>query len=153
MSHSLQLHGLYPTRFLCPWDCPDKNIGMGYHYLLQGIFPIEGLNPRLQCFLHCQANYLPLSHLGSHLPLRAVPNSLQFACHENPMNCIKSQKDVTLKDEPSRSEVVQYATVEEQSTTTNKPFDEGERWEWQSCREIQLKMLRSWQPIPSLHGK
>jgi hypothetical protein len=43
------------------------------------------------------------------------------------MNCIKSQKDVTLKDEPSRSEVVQYATVEEQSTTTNKPFDEGER--------------------------
>ena len=43
------------------------------------------------------------------------------------MNCIKSHKDVALKDEPSRSKVVQYATAEEQSMTTNKPFDEGER--------------------------
>ena len=27
-----------PPGFLCPWDCPGKNTGMGYHAILQGIF-------------------------------------------------------------------------------------------------------------------
>ena len=27
MSNSLQLHGLWPTRFLCSWDSLDKNTG------------------------------------------------------------------------------------------------------------------------------
>ena len=26
------------TRFLCPWDSPGKNTGVGCHALLQGIF-------------------------------------------------------------------------------------------------------------------
>ena len=38
VSDSLQLHGLQPTRLLCPWDSPGKNIGAGCHALLQGIF-------------------------------------------------------------------------------------------------------------------
>ena len=33
-----------------PWDFPDKNTGVGCHFLLQGIFPTEGLNPGV---LHC----------------------------------------------------------------------------------------------------
>ena len=33
-----------------------------YHFLLQGIFPIQGSNP---CFLHWQVNSLPLRHLES----------------------------------------------------------------------------------------
>ena len=37
--------GLQPTRLLCPWDSPGKNSGVGFHALLQGIFP----NP---CLLH-----------------------------------------------------------------------------------------------------
>ena len=41
--------GLQPTRLLCPWDFPGKDTGMGCHFLLQGIFPIQGLNPRLLC--------------------------------------------------------------------------------------------------------
>ena len=28
-------HRRQPTRFLCPWDSPDKNTGMGCHFLLQ----------------------------------------------------------------------------------------------------------------------
>ena len=36
-----------PTRLLCPWDFPGKNTGVGGHSLLQGIFPIRGLNPHL----------------------------------------------------------------------------------------------------------
>ena len=30
---------------LCPWDSPGKNTGVGSYSLLQGIFPIQGLNP------------------------------------------------------------------------------------------------------------
>ena len=37
---------------------------------------------------------------------------LQYSCHDNPMNCIKKQKDVTPKDESPWSEGVQYAPGE-----------------------------------------
>ena len=33
--------------FLCPWDSLGKNTGVGYHFLLQGIFPTQGSNPGL----------------------------------------------------------------------------------------------------------
>ena len=42
-----QLHGLQPTRLLCPWDSPDKNTGVGWHAFLQGIFPTHGSIPHL----------------------------------------------------------------------------------------------------------
>jgi len=35
VSDSLQLHGLQPTRLLCPWDFPGKSTGVGCHFLLQ----------------------------------------------------------------------------------------------------------------------
>ena len=35
MSSSLPPHGLQPTRLLCPWNSPGKNIGVGCHFLLQ----------------------------------------------------------------------------------------------------------------------
>ena len=37
-------HGLWPTGLLCPWDFPGKNSGVGCQFLLQGIFPTQGLN-------------------------------------------------------------------------------------------------------------
>ena len=39
-------------------------------------------------------------------------NSLQYSCHKNPMNSMKRQRYVTLEDEPSRLESVQYVTIE-----------------------------------------
>ena len=69
MPNSLRPHGLHPARLLCPWHFPGKNIGVGCHFLLQGIFPTQRLN---QCLLHLlfwQAESLLLSHLGS--PLHA----------------------------------------------------------------------------------
>ena len=36
MPGSLWPHGLWPARLLCPWDFPDKNTGVGCHFLLQG---------------------------------------------------------------------------------------------------------------------
>ena len=40
----LQPHRLRPTRLLCAWDFPGKHTGVGYHFLLQGIFPTQGSN-------------------------------------------------------------------------------------------------------------
>ena len=57
----LPLHRLQPARFLHPWDFPGKNTGVGYHFLLQGTFLTQGLNP---CLLHWQADSLPLNYLG-----------------------------------------------------------------------------------------
>ena len=37
-------HGLQPTRLLCLWYFPGKDTGVGCHFLLQGIFPSQGLN-------------------------------------------------------------------------------------------------------------
>ena len=39
-----------------------KNTGVGYHFLLQGTFPIQGLNPGLP---HWRQTLYPLSHQGS----------------------------------------------------------------------------------------
>ena len=64
MSDSLQPHGLQPTRLLHPWDSPGKNTGVGCHFLLQGIFPTQGLNPGL---LHCRQILYQLSYQGSPL--------------------------------------------------------------------------------------
>ena len=46
MYDSLQPHGFYLTRLLCPWDYLGKNTGVGYHFLLQGEgLPDLGIEP------------------------------------------------------------------------------------------------------------
>ena len=64
VSDSLGPQGLQPTRLLCLWNFPSKTTGVGFHFLLQGIFLTQGLNLGL---LHWQEDSLPLSHLGSPL--------------------------------------------------------------------------------------
>ena len=49
-----------PARLLCPWDFPGKNPRVGCHFLLQGIFPPQGLNAGLLYRLHWHADSLPL---------------------------------------------------------------------------------------------
>ena len=51
-----------PSRFLCPCNSLNKNTGVGYHALLQGIFPTQVSNPGL---LHCMWTLYHLSHRGS----------------------------------------------------------------------------------------
>ena len=60
VSDSVWPQGLQPTRLLCPWVSPGKNIGVGCHALLQGIFLTQGLNPSLLCLLYWQVGSLPL---------------------------------------------------------------------------------------------
>ena len=66
---SLWLHGLKPTRLLCPWGSPGKDTGVGCHFLLQGIFLTQGSNLRLLCLLHWQVGSLPFSY---QLPLKVL---------------------------------------------------------------------------------
>ena len=36
---------------------------------------------------------------------------------------------------------------------TKKPLDKCERWEWKAGLKLNIKKLRSWHRVPSLHGK
>ena len=47
-------------------DSPGKNTGVGYHALLQRIFPTQRLNLQLLYLLHWQADSLPLAPPGKH---------------------------------------------------------------------------------------
>ena len=54
--------------FVTPWtvalqagDSPGKNTGVGFHALLQGIFPTQVSNPNLLRLLHWQVTSLPVS--------------------------------------------------------------------------------------------
>ena len=58
-SDSLQPHGLWPTRLLCPWDSPGKNIGVNCHALLQGIFLAQESNMNI---LRCRRTLYHLCH-------------------------------------------------------------------------------------------
>ena len=59
---SLWPHGLYS-----PWNSSGQNAGVGSHFLLQGIFPTQELNPG---FLHCRQILYQLNHKGS--PSRGI---------------------------------------------------------------------------------
>ena len=58
----------------CPWDFPGKNTGVGYHFLLQGIFPTQGLNPHLLCHRYWHGSFLiPETGGGSRLSSATLP--------------------------------------------------------------------------------
>ena len=46
---------------LCPWDFPGKSTGVGCHFLLQRMFPTQGLNLGPPC---CRQTLYCLSHQG-----------------------------------------------------------------------------------------
>ena len=58
---------------------------------------------------------------------------LQYSCLENPMNSMKRQKDMILKDELPRSAGAQYATGEE---WRNNPRKNEERESKQKQRPV-----------------
>ena len=61
---------LQPIRFLCPWNFPGRNTGVGCHFILPGDFPTQGLNLHLLHLLCWQVDSLQLA-----LPVK--PNMTQ----------------------------------------------------------------------------
>ena len=71
---------LCPTRLLCLWNCPDRNTGVGCHFLLQGMFPTQGSNRGL---FHCRQILYNLSHQRDPFISETPPqnrNTCQDAC-------------------------------------------------------------------------
>ena len=68
-------------RLLCPWDFPGDNAGVGCHFLLQGIFPTQGLNLGL---LHCQAGSLLLSCQGGPYVWLCISSFIRKASGRSP---------------------------------------------------------------------
>ena len=56
------LHDPMDTRLLRPWHFLGKSTGVGCHFLLQGIFPTQGLNPGLP---HYRQTLYRLTQQGS----------------------------------------------------------------------------------------
>ena len=54
--------------FSHPWGFPGESTGVGFHFLLQGIFLTQGSIPGL---LHCRQMLYPLSLQGSHTCFKA----------------------------------------------------------------------------------
>ena len=44
VSFSVSYNNVCSVAQLCSWNFPDKNTGVGCHFLLQGLFPTQGLN-------------------------------------------------------------------------------------------------------------
>ena len=65
-------------------------------------------------------------------------NLLQYSCLENPMNSMKKQKDMTLKDELPRSVGSQYAT--------------GDQWRNNSRKNEERKPKEKQQPVVDVSG-
>ena len=63
---------------------------------------------------------------------------LQYSCLENPMNGMKRQKDITLKDELPRSEGAQYAT--------------GDQWRNNSRKNEEMQQKQKQHPIVDVKG-
>ena len=77
VSDSLRPHGLQTARLLCSWNFPGKSTGVGCYFLLQGIFPTQGLNPGLP---HCRQTLYRLSHQGSQFLQRHSHLGQQWPC-------------------------------------------------------------------------
>ena len=60
------------ARLFHPWDFPGKNTGMGCHFLLQGIFPVQG-------------SKLGLPHCRQTLPFELPANPYWILLHQNPL--------------------------------------------------------------------
>ena len=48
------------------WDSPGKNTGVGFHTLLQGIFPTQGLN-LVNCDSCIAGGFFTTEPLGKHI--------------------------------------------------------------------------------------
>ena len=68
------------------WDFQSKYTRVGFHFLLQGIFPTQASNPSLLWFLQRQIDFFfpQLSHLGSLLPLWSRRNCIRMWYHQSP---------------------------------------------------------------------
>ena len=79
-------------------ESSGKNLGVGCHVLLQGIFLTQGLNPHHLCLLHWQAGSLPLASPGK-------PNRLEKSPKPCLSNKLNSQVRHSFEKQGSQSQI------------------------------------------------
>ena len=124
MSDSLLPPGLYPTRLLCPWDSPGENIGMGCHFLLQGIFLTQGSNSCLFHLLHCRQILYHLSHQGSlHLHINIQEHRFEFEPISDNLGMNPQVLSLGWED-PLEKEMAAHSSIH----VWKNPIDRGAWW-------------------------
>ena len=78
VSDSLQPHGLWPTRLLCPWGFSRQEYRSGLPFPSPGDLPYSGIKPSSPAW---QADSLPLSHQGS--PCYRLCSPLKGSCYHH----------------------------------------------------------------------
>ena len=92
-----------------PRDPPGKSTGVGSHFLLQGIFLTQGLNPCILCHLHWQAGSLPRAppgkahklwhiHTVQYLLFKQKKEWSSDTCHHLPGKRCTQEKKLIRKD-------------------------------------------------------
>ena len=86
LSHSvwLQSHGPWPARLPCRWDSRGKNTSVDCHFLLQGIFPTQGLSSCLLRLLHWQTNLIPVAPPEWKMSRKNLDKESQEQCRVQP---------------------------------------------------------------------
>ena len=165
MSDSVWSHRRQPTRLPHPWDSPGKNTGVGCHFLLQCVKVKSESEVAQSCptLSNPMDRSLPVSSIHGIFQARVLDwgviafsrstgegngKSLQYSCFENPINSIKRQKGIKLKDELPRSVGAQYATGDQwrnnsrKNEETAKAKSNTQLWMWQ-VMEVKSDAVKS----------
>ena len=154
MSNSLWPHRLQPARLLFLWDFPAKNTGASCHFLLQGIFPTQGVNSHLLCLMNWQAVLYQLCHLesvyfiGQHKEVKwCFWTVVLEKTLESPLDC-KEIKPVNLKGNQSwiligriDAEAPTLWPPDAKNWFIGKDTDAGKVWSWEENGTTEDEMV------------
>ena len=138
-SLTLWLHGLEPSRLLCPWNFPDKNTGMGYYFLLQG-FSWPRVWTWVSC-ISCIGRQIPyqLHHLGNWLTIWQFLKKLNINLLHNSANLLL---DIYLREVKMYSCKTLYINVHRQFICKETTMMSFNRWE-DTDFSIQWRILQN----------
>ena len=121
------------ARFLCLWNFPGKNTGVGCHFFLQGMFLTKRSNPCLLSLLHWQVDFLPLKPQGK-------PNILCISFLLKPNSTFSYKCGLWTGRTGSNWELIKPGTSRAlvQTCWLNKPS----RWFW----------WKLWELLSPIHG-
>ena len=107
-------------RLLCPWDSPGRKTGIGWHFLLQGIFLTQGSNPHLLYLLHWQVRLFTTSATSVHAKsLQSRPT----LC--DPMECSPTGSSV---HRISQARILEWVAI-----SFSRGSSWPKNWTWVSC--------------------
>ena len=167
MSDSVRPHRRQPTRLPCPWDSPGKNTGVGCHFLLQCVKVKSESEVTQSCLTLCDPMDCSLpgssvhgifpgksTRVGSHRLLRYIHYYAEYIVR----NAGLEEAHAGIKIARRNINNLRYADdttlMAESEEELKNPLDESESGECvESGESSTFRKLRSWHPVPSLHGK